>query len=662
MTKITKPVSAFCKVSVFWVFCAFCVLPPLTAQEAKAGSETEFTEDEFFPEDELPLMEGEGLSVVASREKNQQVAEISKEEIENAHAPDIPSLLESVLGLNVARNGPYGNQASVNIRGSGGGRVAILIDGVPVNSTQSGSFDLGKLNLSSIEKIEVISGGSDTKYNLNGAVGGVINIITVPKKADGAGAGISFSNLSYIPSETAQGLADSQQGTIDFSLGNGQKYWKLSLSGHRAGNEFPYKDAQGETNWRKNNEIIDGNATTVLSLPLRDTLRAILSVTGYIGDKNIPGPVNTNTHGDQRDWFTQSSVLLDADRVGSDTLNAELSLAHLFNSIAWKDTSLDSLHELHTYTLINRWNWYGTPWLSLSAGGDLEVSLLSSTEIGQKQDANGGIYLTAELTAGKKWTILPSVKMVRAGSFLLPVPKLAVVYRANEYLTLKNNYFRTFKLPTLNDLYWPTDDYAEGNPDLKNEDGFGGDFIVTYTPNKRTSVETSLYATGQKDAILWQTGSLRWRPENIGEAMFFGSDTSIVHNFADWARLAINYKFLLTYILTDGATYRDNLRLPYQPIHTLTGNFTLQNKTSSLSFLERYESERYTTTLNVNRLPAIFTMDILANHQLNDKTSLFCTIRNLSGESRFSIDGYPMPGTSVTLGARLLGRSIKFLP
>lgn len=633
----------------------FCTLAPLAAQET--NNDSEIAEGEFFPEDELPLMEGEGLSVVASREKNQQVAEISKEEIEKAHATDIPALLESVLGLNVSRNGPYGNQASVSIRGSGGGRVAILIDGVPVNSTQSGSFDLGKLNLSSIEKIEVISGGSDTKYNLNGAVGGVINIITVPKKANSASAGISFSNLSYFPSDTAQGLADTQQGTIDFSLGSGQKYWKLSLSAYRAGNEFPYQNAQGETEWRKNNEIIDGNATTVLSLPVRDTLRAILSVTGYIGDKNIPGPVNTNTYGDQKDIFTQSSVLLDADRVGCDALNAELSLAHLFNSIDWKDSSGNSLHELNTFTLINRWNWYGAPWLSLSAGGDLEISLLSSTEIGHKQDANGGIYLTAEFTAGKKWSFLPSVKMVRAGSSFLPVPKLAVVYRASDTLTLKNNYFRTFKLPTLNDLYWPRDDYAEGNPNLKNEDGFGGDIIVTYTSNTRTSVESSLYATGQKDAILWQTSSGRWRPENIGEAMFFGSDSSVIHNFADWAHVAINYKFLLTYILTDGATFSDNLRLPYQPIHTLTGNLTLQGKKTSISFLERFESERYTTTLNVNQLPAIFTMDILANHQLNDETSFFCTIRNLFGESHFSIDGYPMPGTSVTLGC-----SIRFLP
>jgi vitamin B12 transporter len=55
------------------------------------------------------------------------------------------------------------------------------------------------VNLEDVERVEVIYGGSDTKYNVSGALGGVINIITVKKQKPGFSFGGTLSNTGYLP-------------------------------------------------------------------------------------------------------------------------------------------------------------------------------------------------------------------------------------------------------------------------------------------------------------------------------------------------------------------------------------------------------------------------------------------------------------------------------
>ncbi|MDR3335236.1 MAG: Plug domain-containing protein [Treponema sp.] len=82
---------------------------------------------------------------------------ITKEDIEKRQAPDLATLLEETLDM---ATGP--SQTEINIRGFDTEHIAILIDGVPANSPRSGEFDVSQIDLSNVERIEVIYGGSDT--------------------------------------------------------------------------------------------------------------------------------------------------------------------------------------------------------------------------------------------------------------------------------------------------------------------------------------------------------------------------------------------------------------------------------------------------------------------------------------------------------------------
>ncbi|MFQ3621559.1 MAG: TonB-dependent receptor plug domain-containing protein, partial [Spirochaetales bacterium] len=161
--------------------------------------------------EEVPLWEGEGITVTATVEASQQIRRIEKEEIRRLQAVDLTALLEQAFQIGITRNGPYGSVSGVSLRGYGSGRVAILVDGVPLNSPQNGGFDLGRFSPEDLEAIEVIYGGSDTRFAYSGAQGGIINLITRRKTDEGSRWEASLVNRFPLPEP--------------YSLPNGDRVW-----------------------------------------------------------------------------------------------------------------------------------------------------------------------------------------------------------------------------------------------------------------------------------------------------------------------------------------------------------------------------------------------------------------------------------------------------
>ena len=60
---------------------------------------------------------------------------------------------------------------------TGNSTTAVLVDGIRINPIDSGNVDWSTIPIDSIERIEILQGGASVQYG-NGAVGGVINIIT----------------------------------------------------------------------------------------------------------------------------------------------------------------------------------------------------------------------------------------------------------------------------------------------------------------------------------------------------------------------------------------------------------------------------------------------------------------------------------------------------
>jgi vitamin B12 transporter len=102
---------------------------------------------------------------------------IDREDILNLQANNILDLLSLQQGIDVARTGGAGSQTSVFMRGTNSNHTLVLIDGMRVGSSYTGSFTWENLPISQIESIEIVR-GSRVSYYGSDAIGGVINIIT----------------------------------------------------------------------------------------------------------------------------------------------------------------------------------------------------------------------------------------------------------------------------------------------------------------------------------------------------------------------------------------------------------------------------------------------------------------------------------------------------
>lgn len=134
--------------------------------------------------DTIPHTELDEVVVTASRVDlplnlaARQVTVITRQEIERAPARGIEDLLNYVAGVDILQRGPHGVQADISLRGGSFDQTAILLNGINLTNPHTGhySFNL-PINLSDIERVEIVQGPSSLVYGASAFAGGV-NIIT----------------------------------------------------------------------------------------------------------------------------------------------------------------------------------------------------------------------------------------------------------------------------------------------------------------------------------------------------------------------------------------------------------------------------------------------------------------------------------------------------
>lgn len=129
------------------------------------------------------------------------VTVISREDLEAGLYPNVAETLRGVVGLDVAQSGPQSG-ASVFMRGAKSEHTLVLIDGVDVShpGLNGRSTDLTHMNLTDVERIEVVRGPQSVLFGSN-AIGGVINIITRRTEGGRFGARLTAGNYGTLQQE-----------------------------------------------------------------------------------------------------------------------------------------------------------------------------------------------------------------------------------------------------------------------------------------------------------------------------------------------------------------------------------------------------------------------------------------------------------------------------
>jgi len=355
--------------------------------------------------------------------------------------------------------------------------------------------------------------------------------------------------------------------------------------------------------------------------------------------------------------------MLEKPRAFHDNLSMELSLNWHFQNRDYTSPAHSlSNHVQHNLMLINRWNWFINNFLILRSGLDYRFINLDSTEIGNRFRQDGGFYLTAELQLADSLLITPSVKLIFTSNpeNYAVIPKLGLRWDITDRLIIKNNYFRSFKFPDFEELFW-NGTGGIGNPNLRPEDGWGADIGVTWRLTDSLKFESVFFTQWIYDSIHWFSGSLQntWRPENVGEAVFFGVESKINYNFplsfgaVNRITVSLIYQYLFSYLLSYGYTFDSNKRIPYNPIHTVNGNLEIFWNSGSFSINGHFEDQRFHDTANLTILEPVFLLNASFKQKIAEHFILFGNLRNILNFSYESFYDYPMPGINLTLGLRI---------
>lgn len=106
------------------------------------------------------------------------VTVITHEQIAASSATNLADILAKEGAITISRRGAPGAQADVSIRGSHFEQTLVLINGIPIQSPQTGHNNLNvPIPPSHIERIEIVEGPGAMQYG-GSTTGGVINIIT----------------------------------------------------------------------------------------------------------------------------------------------------------------------------------------------------------------------------------------------------------------------------------------------------------------------------------------------------------------------------------------------------------------------------------------------------------------------------------------------------
>jgi vitamin B12 transporter len=589
---------------------------------------------------------------------------IPHEEIEKSTGKPLGELLGEQAGITVsgALNDPGTNQ-SIFIRGAGSGRALLLIDGIPVNdpSALDNSFDINRIPVTTIDRIEISKGAQSTLYGSD-AIAGVINIITI--KPD-----------IKTPVSGKASLSAGNYGTYN---GNAQLYGRLASRltyniryNHDRSNGFPTAHDSSHvpspvpfTNDGFRDDNVAANLAWNPVIPL--TVRGFLQYSNYTND--IDGGAFTPAVG-----YTNSDKSLLAGggfswKLASTTITGNYLYSatnpHLHEDSVYGQTYFfDNYHGVAQFVEIfaNTNLGYG---FTLLNGADYRYSSMNET------GAAGGYPLTFKDTSVSQTSMYSSLLYSGQGGLSVEVGGRLntdsrygsnYTYTVNPAWLVDRNWklygsiASAFKAPTLYQLYSP---YGDPNllPERSSTYEAGVQFSSTVFDTRAT-----WFHRKTKDGIDYNYFTNLYYNYDREEGN--GVEWEATVRFARIWSLAANYTWLnmkestQSHETFDDTTYRYALRVPEHTLNLSLGVRPVRPVFVKLS--GHYESKRFDLggyDASFNSLPDVtldpfFILNGYVEYRPVSCLKVFAEGRNILNRKFFTINGYNSIPAMFTAGA-----------
>jgi vitamin B12 transporter len=563
---------------------------------------------------------------------------INEQEIRQSAAPDIPTLLRSLAGVEVTQSGGLGKVSSTFIRGTNSKHVLVLIDGVRVNSATDGATALEHIMTDSIERIEIVRGNVSSLYGSE-AIGGVIQLFT--KRGQGApafNAGVGFG--SHGTQRFLGGYAGSL-GDNSFSVNMGVTHSNgvSAINSNIASKANPDSDGYDNTTF---------NAMLKHSFNADHQLSA--SVFATSGDSQYDNASGVPTDRNNTKAAIEKLSL---------TSDNQLSAAWL-SKLTWARGSDDSnaiLNGVQTSrfgTANSQLSWQNELKISNKQHIDLAaerlIQTVSSSTLFTQSQRNVNSLLAGYVGEYGAQQVQFNLRQDRHSDFgLANSGFLGYGLSFSDSFRATASISNAFKAPTFNDMYFPFENYGggytySGNPNLKPEHSLNKEIGLHYLSSVQT-VDAVYFDNRIRDLIT--TNELPASTMvNLNKARIDGLELSYGGDFGS-THLKLN---MTTQNPRDTATGEILLKRAknYGNV-AISQDFNKWNAGAEFYYSGIRHDNDINTFLPVT-LPSYQLVNLNAHYQVKRNLAATARIDNLFGRDYMQVHGYNTLGRTLFVG------------
>ena len=601
---------------------AAAVLFPLSAHAQSADS----------PDDVLPevVVTATRLPAIVADTPGARV--IDRQTIERRGAVFAADILTDVPGLSVVRSGAFGGVAQVRMRGASPGKTLVLIDGAPVNDPAevNGAFDFSGLELSDIERIEVLSGPQSSLWGSD-AIGGVIAFTT--RDLDGLALEAEAGSFDTIRGRLAAGVSTDRYGF-------GAWVSHFDTDGISAADE-----ADGATE-------ADGFTSTTAGARGRYAFSDGLALDGSVRW--------TDSEVDLDGYPAPDYVLADTDGIqvseqwsGFGRLRLEaLGLSHQF-SLSASDIRRETVTDFPTAFEADRqsYRWQadgeaaGVAFVLGAEREDTEGSL--STGLTEDLGTTSA-FATARIDPTKRLSLTGALRFDDTDDFgSKTTGRVSGAFEAGAGFTLSAAWGTGFKAPSISQAVCDYCFSSQPFPVLRPETATGYEAAIGWTAaDGRIEGRATAYRLEVEDQItyVFDPATFDSYYVNVAETATDGVELE------GRARLGGGFDLSLAWAWTDARDETTGARLLRVPEQAASATVGWSGQRLSAALTVRGESDQDDAG---GVREAFVTANLNGSYVLTDTVTLTARVENLADERYQQVFGYGEPGRSGYVGIRL---------
>ena len=582
---------------------------------------------------------------------------ITKEEIKNIHAKDVSEAIKYVPGLLIKET--HGKQGSgVWIQGFNSDRVLILLNGEPMTSSTGQTVDLNQLNVSDIEKIEIIKGAASALYGSQ-AMGGVINIITSrpkngfnssatlelgtygSKSAEDTPVGLFKGSASYKNSSFESSLFADYRHENGIKLQEGYEYDlpeidRVNINGEfrtLGKHQFFIKPRFYVEKSRKPFSSFAPGVGAIKEEKTEDVQKYRISVGSSSEFENSDNLKTTFFVERYIDDSYQSKLVTDYTEV---TRKATIDMAQ--GDIQY-DTALNESHLLTTGVQF-RYQKLRQEQIKEDSNGPVHTD-----ELGDNSSSNAlEAYVQDDWFISEELELIPGVRYQYDSDFgSYTSPKLSLFYTPYQEMgnrfNIRASYGNGYRAPSLKERFFNFDHsylgyMVLGNPNLEPESSNSYQLSAEWIGSSAYSLSVNFYYNDIRNLIDTQ--------KNLAKSIISGLEiyeyVNVNAALTKGVEVEANTQFLKYFGLNGGYTYlysedqNTKKHLTQRPEHQVKATLSLKVSDTNAQVSAIYETEQYVDSANKLTSPATTQVDFKMTQHVTKLLSVYGGVNNLLNE------------------------------